>query len=377
MRRFSSFAAYGALSSRAVPAILLVVSLAMCRPAHGADELAVIRAAVRRRLSLLQTFDVKLRTWTDTEYTVLVDETETVSDEQSRIHWVTDRGKSFFEISSDRSGGRSSLFYDGKRTIRQVSDPADPKQLIWVYVQQRPPEAELFGAAVLPDLLGVMLTSITGDLKTLVSDKETQLDPNWTVEDANFDIAVRCPAKEQWVRQMHIGFDKERDWAPAFLHCEEVNGQIATWSVEEWMTVVSGHTGDELSVPKRGRYVLRGVVKGKHYRFAQVAEVDQFELPARISAERFVTELPFGTEVWVESKVPGRPPEQHIVGGAAAVAAQAAEASRKVEAAMAELRKTGMKFSGKPRQKSSRWFFLLIGMTFLAAGFLLYRWRSA
>ena len=104
--------------------------------------------------------------------------------------------------------------------------------------------------------------------------------------------------------------------------------------------------------------------------------MDRCELPSRLPNERFVAAIPSGAEVWEESKVPGRPPKRHIAGGATAIEAHAAEAAQKVAQEMAELRKTGTKFNGKPQPTRWNTVFLLAGAVLISGGLIWHRWRE-
>ncbi|MFG0333038.1 MAG: hypothetical protein ACF8TS_06710 [Maioricimonas sp. JB049] len=325
----------------------------------------------------MQTLDITLRVWTDTETTVLVDPTEQVSAEPAHLRWIADRGR--VALLEEWPEGSDTIVFDGVKTT-QLALPGvrgeHGSSFGTAFIEPHAPDRETLARLVLPQLLGLICAWGTGDLDSVISGTEAKIAPDWSTARADVDAAVTCSLPELNVRRAYIGFDLARGWTPVVQRYEyDIDTEnSATWVVEEWMNVVSGISGEQLSVPKRGRYILEGSVDGgRKFHVEHVVEVDRFELPARIPNRHFTVRIPDGTEVWKESDIPGRPAARYIAGGAQAIAARAAEAAREVERLIAERRRTGVTFDGKPQPASYFWVFFTIGALSLVAGILLRR----
>ena len=358
-------------SSRRFAAAVVAGALLFGDRALVAPDLTVIRAAAKQRSSLFRTLDVKFRVWEDLEYRMLPEEAGPATDEEMHVHWATDRGRVFLETS--QRGHVYGVYYDGSRTVELEPKPPDASRLRSAYIRPGPPRMELIQRVILADALGVTELMGFGEIETALSTTGAHVDQGWGFADGEFDVAVVVPVQVSNKHTAHLGFKRDPGWMLALRHFEGPHGDVAAWVVDEWMTVTSSLTGEALSVPSRGRYLIYGVVNGKEYRQAIVFEVDSFALPARISDAEFVATIPPGTEVWEQPRIPGRPMERSIAGGTAAIEAQAAAAARKAEAAMLELQASGVKFSGRPRARNWVWVFIVVGVVLLSA-VMLRRW---
>lgn len=331
----------------------------------------MIRASTKQRTSLLRTLDAEYTVREDMDVRQGFEDPPPGVKPVLDIHWASDRGRILLEVS--RGALMDRLFYDGAQSIRMIPDMHDPAILDFVSIVERPPDIDDFGPVILPHLLGLTDQFVTGDVETVLASEDARIDTNWAFTEGNSDVSVTCPSISGSKPTVHLGFDSHRGLALSVRQFEYSSADYAAWVVDDWMTVESELTGETVAVPARGHSVTHSVTSGGivHHQVIFL-EMHRFELPREIARGRFVPTIPPGTEVWSQSEIPGQPARRSIAGGATAINLQAREAARGSNAAMAELRNTGVIFSGRPQPSNWSWPFVLLGILCIGGGLL---WR--
>ncbi|MBX3444074.1 MAG: hypothetical protein KF774_16845 [Planctomyces sp.] len=356
------FKAAGRMRGLVLAALLLSVNLVGPGTARG-EDLETLRASVRERLSLLQTLKAELRAWTDIENSKLPEDVVPVPGICS-IRWTIDQGKSSYDLSGE--GYRHQKFYDGKDFWNIDSSIRDGKPAnVKAYKKGEPPDPSLFQYAILPDLLGLQLSTLKTDLNHVLATPNARVANDYRPKYGHSDLAIRCEVAEPYRATVTVGFDRSRDWSPTLIEAIDEHAGVCVWFAEDWTTATSDITGEAVWIPSRGRYVVESPTSAMDIRFSAIAELDAIELPQSVPVATFVPAIAPGTQVWTEPARPGGLMQASIAGGAEGQAIRAAQLAEDAKRERDKLVSKGVLFDATPRPTPYGLYFVSFGLMLL------------